>query len=177
MCVCVCVCVRMINFLLWLILNWWNKDGVKLNMRLKTLKIWLACFIWCRCDRCVQSKSVAMAFVELNIFKRFIEIMSILRGFFRALGQGDRNTPQPSRSGRRARSPREQEWRKCARLVVWKHGSSDDITSRLLYANGSPHRPCVGRQRRTAEGGGFAVAWHTPLGHNVRIFHCYEKIR
>ena len=55
----------MINSLLWLILNWWNNDGVKLNIPLKTLKIWLACFIWF-CDKCMQSNLVALTFALKN---------------------------------------------------------------------------------------------------------------
>jgi len=64
-CVCMCVCVRMINSLLWLILKWWNNDGVKSNIRLKTLKIWPACFICCR-DRCTYADKIGSIGICLN---------------------------------------------------------------------------------------------------------------
>ena len=64
-----------------------------------------------------------------NILNCFIEMVSKLRDFFRIFWQGDRNTPQPSRSGRRSLSQRVQEWHKCARQVECKRGSSDGITA------------------------------------------------
>jgi hypothetical protein len=58
-----------------------------------------------------------------------VEMVTKLRDSFRALGQGDRKTPQPSGSGRRARIPRVQEWHKCTLLVECKRDSSDGITA------------------------------------------------
>jgi len=101
--------------------------------------------------------------------------VSKLQDFFRKLGQGNRNTSQPSGSGRRDQSSRVQEWHKFPRLLKCKRGSSDGMTARLLYAAAIRAGLCVGRQRHTASGGGFAVAWRTSSGHNVRGFHCYEK--
>ena len=77
----------------------------------------------------VKFGSIDICFKKQNIFKCFVEMVSKLRDFFRALGQGDLNTPQPSGSGRRARSARVQEWHKCARLVECKRGSSNSITA------------------------------------------------
>ena len=155
-CVCMCVCVRMINSLLWLILKWWNNDGVKSNIRLKTLKIWPACFICCR-DRCTYADKIGSIGICLNnkIFS------SVLLKWCQNYGISFEHSSRETGTA----TGWVQEW-----LKWWNHRS-------LLYVDGSRAGPCAGRQRRTASRGGFAVVWRTPSGHNVRCFHCCEKLQ
>ena len=73
--------------------------------------------------------------------------------------------------GRRARSPRVQEWHKCARLFECKRGTSEGIASCLRYADTSrsAHRQASAYRRLRC----FCRGLAHPLGEGLTVVYYY----